>query len=293
MTGHGGIPGRYLASPFASRTVNATDEWYDVANPEPGVWTVTEGGKFGSQIVVGDERALLIDAGAGIGDLRGMVEQLVDVPVTLLLTHAHWDHVGNGHRFEDVIAHPLAHDGGRVVPEPLSLTPAEWAQNWQADGNALPDGFDPEGFELQPVTGIDSVYPGTAIDLGGRTVELLATPGHAAEGLSVLDRRTGSVFVSDVVHTDYDCYAHFPGGDLRAYRATLSVLVDLFDGGAFETVYFSHVPPLSGDEFSLVREYRNAFGAILADELPFDKLGGEHPARRYRVTGNEILAPTG
>ena len=273
--------------------MNATDEWYNVDQPARDVWTITEGGKFGSQLVVGEERALLIDAGAGVGDLRGMVDELVDVPVTLLLTHAHWDHVGNGHQFEDVLAHPLAHEGGRIVPEPLSLTPAAWAENWQAAGNELPDGFDPEAFELPPVTGVESVYPGTVLDLGGRSVELLGTPGHAAEGLSVLDRETASVFVSDVVHTDYDCYAHFPGGDLRAYRATLSLLVDLFDAGAFETIHFTHVPPLEGQDCLLVREYRDGFEAILADALPFDELGGEHPARRYRVAGNEILAPPG
>lgn len=273
--------------------MNATDDWYDVDTPARGVWTITEGGKFGSQLVAGDDRAVLIDAGAGVGDLRGMAEQLVDVPITLLLTHAHWDHVGNGHQFDDVLAHPLAHENGRIVPEPLSLSPAAWAENWRAAGNEFPNGFEPDDFELPPVTGIESVYPGTVIDLGGRTVELLATPGHAAEGLSVLDRESRSVFVSDVVHTDYDCYAHFPGGDLRAYRATLSVLVDLFDAGAYDTIHFSHVPPLAGEEFSLVREYRDAFGAILACELPSEKVGGEHPARRFRVAGNEILAPQG
>ncbi len=271
--------------------MNSTDEWYDVEKLAPRTWRLTEGGKFGNQLIAGAERALLIDAGAGVGDLRGMAEQLVDVPITLLLTHAHWDHVGNGHQFEDVLAHPLGHDGGQIVPEPLSLTPAAWAESWRAAGNGLPNGVDPDDLELQPVTGVESVYPGTVLDLGSRTVELFATPGHAAEHLSVLDRETGSVFVSDVVHTDYDCYAHFPGGDLLAYRGTLSLLVDLFDAGAVETIHFSHVPPLAGEEFSLVREYRDAFEAILADELAYDELGGEHPARRYRVAGNEILAP--
>ena len=69
--------------------MNATDEWYDVEPYAAGVWRIVEGGLFGLYLVAGEDRALLIDAGAGVGDLRGMVDQLVEVPVTLLLTHGH------------------------------------------------------------------------------------------------------------------------------------------------------------------------------------------------------------
>jgi glyoxylase-like metal-dependent hydrolase (beta-lactamase superfamily II) len=271
--------------------MNATDEWYDVTQSELGVWTITEGGVFGSQLVAGEDRALLIDAGAGIGDLRGMVDALVDVPVTALLSHAHWDHVANAHQFEDVVAHPLAHDDGRIEAEPLSLTPRDWAADWRDAGNEFPDGFDPETFEIPPVTGVESVYPGTVLDLGGRSVELLPTPGHAREQLAVLDRETRSVFASDVVHTDYDCYAHFPGGDLAACRATMALLADCFEAGAFDTMYFSHVPPLSGPACSLVRDYRDAIETILAEGMPFEEGNGDHPARYYQVGENELRAP--
>lgn len=272
--------------------MNATDDWYDVEKPADRTWSITEGGMFGSQLLAGDERALLIDAGAGIGDIRGMAEQLVDVPVTLLLTHAHWDHVGNGHRFERVLAHPLAHDAGHVSVEPLSLTPEAWAEDWLAAGNELPDGVDPDAIEIPPVTGVVSVFPGTTIELGGRTVELLATPGHAADHLSVLDRGSDRIFVSDVVHIDYDCYAHFPGGDVRDYCGTLDLLVDLFDAGAYDEIHFSHVPPLSGGAFALVRQYRDAFSAIHAGEREGERVEDpDHPYRRYAVAGNEIRMP--
>lgn len=270
-------------------TVNATDEWYDVESTGPGIWRLTEGGIFGIGLIAGDDRAVAIDAGAGIGDLRGMVEQLVDVPVTLLVTHGHWDHVGNGHQFDDVIAHPLAHDDGHIPIEPLSLTPSDWAEEWLAEGNELPDGVDPDDLDIPPTTGVADVHPGEVLDLGGREVELLPTPGHAPDQLAALEREAGVLFAADVVHLEYSLYAHFEGGDLRNFGGTLSRLVDARSAGAFDTVVFSHVPPLSGEDVSLLADFRDGVEAILADELDYEAIDEGTPARRYDVAGHDVL----
>lgn len=269
--------------------MNATDDWYDVESPAPGIWRITEGDIFESQLIAGDERAVLVDAGAGIGDLRGMVEQLVDVPVTLLITHGHWDHVGNGHQFDDIVAHPLAHDDGFIPIEPLSLTPEAWAEEWLADGKEVPDDVDPNDIDIPPTRGVENIYAGEVIDLGGRELELVATPGHSPDHLAALERDSGLLFASDVVHMDHSLFAHFEGGDLREYRGTLNRLVDFHTAGAYDTIFFSHVPPLSGDEIGLLTEFRDGVKAILSDELPYEEIDEGNPARRYEVAGREVL----
>ena len=45
-------------------------------------------------IVEGNERALLIDVGTYIPDLDKIVAKITSKPVTMMLTHAHGDHVG-------------------------------------------------------------------------------------------------------------------------------------------------------------------------------------------------------
>lgn len=45
-------------------------------------------------LIIGNDRAILIDAGFGYGDLKAVVESITDLPVTLLLSHAHTDHIG-------------------------------------------------------------------------------------------------------------------------------------------------------------------------------------------------------
>ena len=49
-------------------------------------------------LLLGTERAVLIDTGLGVANIRKVVENLTDLPVTAITTHAHWDHIG-GHKY--------------------------------------------------------------------------------------------------------------------------------------------------------------------------------------------------
>lgn len=68
---------------------------------------------FGEQsptLLVGNEKALLIDTACGNYDLAGLVQKLTDKPLTVVLTHGHGDHAGGVFQFETVWCHPLDHD---------------------------------------------------------------------------------------------------------------------------------------------------------------------------------------
>lgn len=269
--------------------MNATDDWYDIVELYDGAWRVAEAVVFGSYLIAGEERALLIDAGIGVGDLRGMVEELVDVPVTLLLSHSHWDHVVNGNQFEDVVADPREHDDGRITGGGFDYGPEQWIDDWRETGRGFPDGFDPDEYEIEPITGVESIGPGETVDLGGRELELLAVPGHSPGQLAVLDREAGALFGSDVIHNDYGLYVHFEGCNAREYLATFERLIDLRDAGAFDTLYLSHSRPLSGDDLSLMDSFRDGLEAILADELDYERVDDGTPARRYEIAGKDVL----
>ena len=57
-------------------------------------------------LIEGDESAMLIDTGAGIGDLKAQVEQLTDKPVIVVNTHGHLDHTGGNMQFKEVWVDP-------------------------------------------------------------------------------------------------------------------------------------------------------------------------------------------
>lgn len=51
-------------------------------------------------LVVGDQEACLLDTGTGVGNVRACVEGITDLPLTVVLSHAHMDHCGGAGWFE-------------------------------------------------------------------------------------------------------------------------------------------------------------------------------------------------
>jgi glyoxylase-like metal-dependent hydrolase (beta-lactamase superfamily II) len=70
-------------------------------------------------LFVGDDRAALVDTGTGIGKIRELVQTLVDLPIVVLTTHVHWDHIGGHGLFDERLVHSPDADWLRNgVPQP-------------------------------------------------------------------------------------------------------------------------------------------------------------------------------
>lgn len=270
--------------------MNATDDWYEIEELTDHSYRIAEGAIFNSYLVEGEDAALLIDTGAGFGDLPEMVGRLTDRPVTVLVTHSHWDHIGAAAGFDDVLVHERELTDGRLSAGTLSegggYGPQQFAADWRDAGREFPDGVDPETFEIEPVERPETVEAGDVIDLGGRTLELVAVPGHAPGQLAALDRADGVLYGADVIHREHGLYVHFEGCDIHAYVDTLKRLIDLCDSGAFDTLYIAHDRPLSGEDLSLLDDLLDGLDAILEDELEYETADG---AREYEIAGVSVL----
>src|SRR5207245_10442312 len=64
----------------------------------------------------------------------------------------------------------------------------------------LPKGFDPKSYATRPWKITAYVHDGDRIDLGGRSLEVLATPGHTPDAISLLDRANGLLFTGDTYY---------------------------------------------------------------------------------------------
>jgi hydroxyacylglutathione hydrolase len=125
-------------------------------------------------LVVGVERAVLVDSGFGVGDLRMFVASLTDKPVTVLLTHGHVDHAFGAGWFEDVRMHPA----DREVLEAHRAPSAEVVGTALAEGRRIADPPAPESF--------GALAAGESFDLGSLTVHALAAPGHTPGSMTFL-----------------------------------------------------------------------------------------------------------
>lgn len=129
----------------------------------PGVWNVIPNGMAAAYLVVGEEKALLIDSGAGEADVKAVCAEITELPVDLVNTHYHNDHTAANKDFANVHMHP-------------------------ADVRKLKDWN-----QITPVT------EGYVFDLGGRKLEVIEIPGHTPGGIALYDREANLMFTGDTV----------------------------------------------------------------------------------------------
>ena len=52
-------------------------------------------------LLLGEERAMLIDTANGLSDIPAGLEEITDLPVFVVSTHGHYDHIRGNHFFEE------------------------------------------------------------------------------------------------------------------------------------------------------------------------------------------------
>lgn len=274
--------------------MNSTDEWYDVERVTRHSYRIVEGPHYGLFLVEGSDRSVVIDAGIGVGDLAGLIDELVDTPVTLILTHWHWDHIGNASQFEDGYIHEveLAPDGTAAIDalsDEFTHRPAQFVREWLDEGNQFPDDFDADTYEIEPAGTVSPILPTDVVDLGERQLEAYHTPGHSPGHLALLDREAKVLYGGDVIHLEAGVYAQFQHSDLTAYLETIDRLVQLREDGAFDTLLTSHNPPFVGEELAILDRLGNGLGRILegdAEPTVVETAWGK--THRYTVDGSPL-----
>jgi glyoxylase-like metal-dependent hydrolase (beta-lactamase superfamily II) len=172
-------------------------------------------------LIVGETSALLIDAGIGVSPLAPIVRALTDLPVRLLVTQAHYDHMGGAHEFADRLAHP---EEASVLATPTAR--ATLWEGWLTEESFLrfPGAdFDFAGYRVTPAPATHAITDGEILDLGGRSLEILHTPGHSPGLVCAYERSTRTLFSSDALY-DGDMFFDLPGSNRRHARNSISRL---------------------------------------------------------------------
>jgi glyoxylase-like metal-dependent hydrolase (beta-lactamase superfamily II) len=277
--------------------VNATDDWYTVTELAPGSYSIFEAEDYGQFLVEGTERSVLVDAGTGVGDLGSVVSDLVDTPVTLVLTHTHWDHIGAAAQFDDVLVSPIELPAdGCVRIDSLSTEfvqrPTQFTNRHVADGGSLPDGLDPDDHAVEPVDA-SPLPPDEGVDLGERTLEVIPFPGHSPGHFGLLDPATNILYGGDVVHMEKNLYVMFEDSNLEDYIESMERLRDLRDEGALDVLVTSHNDPMSGVDLSLIDDLLSGLREIAADEREYEVVGTDWgEARSYEIGPSTIVTKT-
>lgn len=212
---------------------------YQIIPLADGVWAI-EMKMVRAFLVAGEISALLIDTGAGGVNLRAAVCECTKLPVRVVNTHAHFDHISGNGDFEIQFVHPK---------ELGSLSKA--------------------GFQAHPVG------DGSGFDLGGRMLQTVGLPGHSPGSLGLWDAEAGLLFAGDAVAKGRPVFLCLDGASLEAFIRSMKRIISMEqceEGGCIRRIFCAHGEMEVGME--TVRQLRECGKRVLRGELPGELLFG-------------------
>ena len=232
-----------------------------------------------SYLLEGSESALLIDTGMGLGDLRGLVRTLTAKPVTVVNTHAHLDHFGANGQFESFCFHEADKEVFTLHtnPEYLKKMAEEMLPSYLLRPAKM---LFPKFYKqlTAPTPGEPSFYiqDGHLFELGGRTLEVIHTPGHSAGSVCLLDRDRGLLFGGDMA-VAMGVLLHLDGStSLEIFLSSMKKLEAR--AGEFEHIYSGHhIRPITK---SWITDYIQCAQGLLDGSLEaIPRMDGKLPCR--------------
>ena len=197
----------------------------EVVRINGNTWRFEDGGvRF--FLLTGSERALLIDSGMNVRNVREIAESLTDLPVSLLNTHADRDHIGSNAEFDAFYMHPAE------------------------EGNYRRHGM---GGTILPVR------EGDVLDLGGRELGIIHLPGHTPGSIAVLDVSARVLISGDPVQEHGKIFLFGGHRNMEDYVRSLDHLEAYAD--RFDEIWPSHadIPVSPGT----VRRLRDGAQSVL------------------------------
>lgn len=185
-------------------------------------------------LLVGEEKAALIDSGVACPDAREIAQTLTDKPILLLNTHGDGDHVSGTAGFSEIHIHAM------------DYTQCGLNQRF-------------------PNTALAEVEDGEVIELGNRPLKVIHIPGHTGGSIAILDIEKRALYAGDSVQKGH-IYMFGNHRTPQQYEASLNKLIAL--RGEYDVIYASH------DEYAISADYAEkvkvAWNQVRSGEVPFE-----------------------
>ncbi len=221
-----------------------------------------------SYLLLGEREALLFDTGPGIYSIRALVKTLTALPILVLPSHLHFDHIGRIQEFERIalLDNPSLRaqvNQGRFVESPsqhmLQSTAAFHVDRWIRDGEE--------------------------VDLGKRKVLMISTPGHTPDSVTLVERHAKRAFTGDLINR-LVTLCNVPGSDIQEMSASLRHVRSLLpaNGRAYEAHSERALEPA---ELEMLSSGIAAIAAGHAQSKPMC-LGGQ-PMRSFEIGAFSVV----
>lgn len=230
---------------------------------KPGLWLVEsqlEDFDVRGAVIAGEEKLLVWDTLARPADMIGIAELAPTLPLTVVYSHADWDHVlgtsGLARSPAEIIGHTLSvqrfdRELASALGERRTVAPAEYAE-----ARIVP----PTRTVLENQSGRD----GIPIDLGGVRIELHPFPGHTPDSLACFVPEWGVFLGGDGVESPLPFLN--PGSPIRGWSEALTAWAEKLETAPDPCMVIPSHGRIGGPE--LLRGNARYLDALLALEVP-------------------------
>lgn len=237
-----------------------TQKFYVVKQLDKHTWQIGDPFDTYFYLIEGKERAVLFDAGNGLPGVAELVEKLTQKPVSVLLSHGHYDHTGAAFEFDHVLIHrddeALMRTGFSAIARADTLRSYE--ERFHLDVGEEASRY---YCKTQAPKWVEYTYENEWVDLGGRSLRIIETPAHTRGSICALDEENGFLFSGDTVCDD----------EILVYLEDSTCVRDVWEAGkklrdmkdSFQTICPGHHRfPLP---VTVIDDYIQAAERILAD----------------------------
>lgn len=145
------------------------------------IYLMDDDGEATGYLVVGDKKALVIDTMNGYENVYDVVRTLTDLPLMVVNTHGHCDHIFGNVYFDEAYMNP---NDSEVAKEHMAFQ--EFVESCKKRNLYMPP-FKP-------------IKDGDVIDLGGLTLDIISLPGHTPGGICLLLKEDRILFTGDGIN---------------------------------------------------------------------------------------------
>ncbi|UOE94107.1 MBL fold metallo-hydrolase [Alkalihalobacillus sp. LMS39] len=216
-----------------------TDSWYEIQQLDSMTYVLHEPNyyqKNSQYLIIGSERALLLDSGSGRRPILSVVQSITNKPVVLFNSHTHFDHIGNNQEF------------AQIAMADLPINRKQMVGDYFAPKFRLRLTLRQRTFRIH-----EWIKPYDPIDLGNRKLTVLPLKGHSADHVGLLDEKNGFIFAADALYHG-PLLACFPTANVHEYLRSAQLLQHLYDNQRIYGNHYTYKTPMDGQHIKQLVE---------------------------------------
>lgn len=207
------------------KEIKISSTWFKVYDVGHQTYAITEPYNWEetiSYLIIGKQKALLFDTGMGLSSIAVVVKQLTSLPVVVINSHTHPDHIGGNAEFKFIYALNTSYTrinaafGYTHEQVKWEVSPASFCLE------RLPQA-DTAHYHIRPFQVTRYVNNGEIVDLGDRKLKIIATPGHTPDALCLYEYTTGYLWCGDSFYAGPILLTDSVT-DLAAYKRSIGVM---------------------------------------------------------------------